>query len=194
MQHTDALHQKPLIHADPSTQDAGRARVTAFTVAGAFVGDDDACSDRLLALMRAKLAPLGYVAKFHDTEKVKCSALLAVHLLRLVASAIPTHWMRAMPPHQTAAAAAYIDTAVADAFAAIVRAHDSPDERAGVAIALSNLPARMGGFGLAAFARSAHACFAAAFIAAWPTCRAVSPDHTSPASTPPTPPPPLSPL
>ena len=53
------------------------------------------------------------VTSLPDTEKVPHAKQLAFYLLTLVASAIPNHWMRCMPPDQTAAAACYADGVVA---------------------------------------------------------------------------------
>ena len=66
----------------------------------------------IMAMIGAPVGSHNYLVLLRDTEKTKNVAELAICLLRLVASSIPTYWMRIMPPEQTAAAAAYVDSAI----------------------------------------------------------------------------------
>ena len=160
---------------DSAKQAAGRLRILCFRVAGLFIGDPATCSEKLCALLTRKLAPLEHVANMCDTEKVSHSSVLAYNLVRLVASAIPTHWMRGMPPDQTKAAAVLADAKISDAMSKILRAADSPDERQALALETCKLPLRIGGLGTASFTHLRTACFCAAFVTAWATCSAVNP-------------------
>ena len=50
--------------SDPARRERLRRRVTVFKVGGTFLGDDDACANALLELMRAKLEkPLSYIVR-----------------------------------------------------------------------------------------------------------------------------------
>ena len=112
--------------ADLVAEAIGRQRVDVFVVAGFFIGDPAACAARLLALMKAKLAPLRYVMTLKDTGRVRNTKDLQIGLLRLVASSIPCHWTRGMPPAQTEEAMSYVDTTISAATGAILMLHDSP--------------------------------------------------------------------
>jgi hypothetical protein len=154
---------------------ARRQPVLAFKVAGIYVGDDDTCSSLLLRTLQTKLSPLGRIASLADCQHVTNTRQLALLLLRMVASASPTYYMRGMPPHQTAAAAAWVDDAVSAAAATALRFADSPPDRRALAHLQLGLPIRVGGYALATFVETRHACYTSSTIACWPTCCAVLP-------------------
>ena len=161
--------------SDPALEARRREPVRAFPVAGVWVGEPAACSAELDRSTRARLRPLGHVARLADTEHVRHALQLAVLLLRLVASAIPCYWMCAMPPEQTADAAAYATAATHDAAAALLRFVDSPAARRQLARASLALPVDLGGLNLTDFTASRFACFLASLTRAWPCCTAVCP-------------------
>ena len=157
-------------------QAAGRARIRCYPVAGVFVGDDEACSATLLAVVQLRLEkPLQHVAAMCDTDRVHHSAQLGTTLVRLVAHAIPGYWLQNMPPAQTAEAATWADAAIATALAELLRFADSPDDRRQLALLAAGLPIAIGGLGTHPLLAQRHPSFAATFCAVWPTCCAICP-------------------
>ena len=140
-----------------------------FKVAGAYVGDDEWCSAKLLALLAKRLANLDLVDRIRDSEKVRNATQLKCSLLRLVASSIPNHWMRIMLPHVTRAAAEMVDARIADSFLALAVATDSPEVRIDLAVLCARVPIKLGGCGIASYvsvAAAAHVASVAASRAA----------------------------
>ena len=162
-------------HADPIKEMAGRQRVTVVKVAGAFLGDPGACSAALLELLTAKMLPLQYVSRLKDTDLVRHAKQIAVYLYRIVATSIPVHWMRIMPPSQTLAAAEFVDAAIASALALTLDFQVSPPSRAALAASNATLATNNGGVGVQSLVRLRLAAFPAAYISAMPTILALSP-------------------
>ena len=173
---TDMPGSPNFVHADPETQLRGRKPVLAFKVAGALVGDDAECSRRLCEEIAARLAPLEYLVSMRDHENVPNARCIALHTARLVAASIPYHWMRCMPPNQTAAAAAHADHVIADAIMRILGAGDSPADRVELATATATMPSEgYGGVDIPRFSAIHASCYAASICACWTTCRRINP-------------------
>ena len=111
-----------------------------------------------------------------DSEYVTNTLQLKLNLLTRVASAILTYWASAMPPEQTAGAAAHSDDAVSRAIAAVAATADSPPERAALALATSKLTAKLGGLRASNHVATAPAAFVATFRYCWTMCRAANAD------------------
>jgi hypothetical protein len=155
------------------TRAAGE-RCLFLKVAGNLIGEPAACSDGLCRIVQRRLAPLSDIMLLEDDDVVANVTQLQTNLLRLNASAIPSYWTQNMPPSVVARAAAFADHTVAAAFAQLFT-RDSPPDRAALALRLARLPLRIGGLGLARHSDACHSAYAAAFIAAWPTCLRVFP-------------------
>jgi hypothetical protein len=67
--------------------------------AGGYYGDDDWCSTKLRQTLEHKIANLDLVDHIRDFGKARNATQLRSHLMRVIASAIPAHWMRMMTPH-----------------------------------------------------------------------------------------------
>jgi hypothetical protein len=145
------------------------ARTPFIKVAGTLVGDPTACAAALTSIISSRLSNLRLILCLRDDLRTTHVAQLQHGLLRLNASAIPTHWMRTMHPAVTAPAAALADRLVAEAFIAISTLYSPPD-RVALSLQTARLPIRDGGLGLASFTTSASAAFVASFIATCPTC------------------------
>ena len=111
------------------------------------MGDDRACLDAAASIVAARLRPLPLIASATDTPAIKNVRQLALTLVRTVGCAIANHWMRTMPPEQSAGAAAVSDGANCSAFETILRTCDSPTDRADLAMQCASLPTAMGGLG-----------------------------------------------
>ena len=157
-------------HRDPAKRAAGRRPLTTITIAGTYLGQPDACSAALLLLLQAKLQPLHYVVGMRDTDRVKNAVQLQLDLIRLCAAQIPNHWSRTTPPPVAAPAFNFCDTVTDDAALAVLRATDSPRERAALALARLSLGSRAGGMGTGKYARKSPFNYTSAFISVWPTC------------------------
>ena len=69
-------------------------------------------------------------------------------LITLVAAQTPQYWMDVQLPTDSAAAAAYADTTVCDAAATVLHFHDSPPDRATLAMQCLRLSANDAGVNL----------------------------------------------
>ena len=136
--------------------------------AGAYYGDDQWCSDMLCKLLSKKLANLDLIDHIVDYGKITNALQLRTYLIRAVASAIPSHWMRLMRPCVTEAAAALCDARVAEAFALYADLATSPAARRQIAELVAGLRSDGGGFGLAAFKEARDACFLSTYTATRP--------------------------
>ena len=147
--------------------------------AGAFYGDDDWCADKLCKTLEKKLSNLNLVDHIADCGSVTNARQLRFYLMRVVASCIPSHWMRCMMPHVTAKAAAAVDERVLQSFVGLADLDCSPPARKAIASLLAGLRVREGGFDLAAFHDTRHACFLAAYTATRPDLARIYPPSAS---------------
>ncbi|KOO35266.1 hypothetical protein Ctob_014610 [Chrysochromulina tobinii] len=95
--------------------------------------------------------------------------------MRVIASAIPAHWMRMMMPHVTAAAATAVDARIEESFASLANLAHSPPERRALSRSVASLRIREGGFELAAFSATRTALFLAAYVKSRPTIARIFP-------------------
>ena len=155
------------------------ARIANIKIAGAFVGESAANSRDLMDLIAARLQPLDRLIAMSDGGAVGNVAQLQVNLTRLVASQIPIHWTRTMLPFETADAADYADTAVELALATIIKAEDSPADRAALALQCARLATRDGGLGSANHTPMRYPRFASSFAHSYQECCRVCPELAS---------------
>jgi len=145
-------------------------------VAGTLIGEPEACSTGLAALITARLLPLRHLVPLRDTAHTTNILQLQLYLIRMCACTILNHWARTMPPGQTAAAAAASDTTIGAALSSILSTASSPRARALLALLVARLPARHGGLGATSYSPALAPRFASSFISAWPTCCRVCPN------------------
>jgi len=143
--------------------------------AGGYYGDDDWCSTKLRQTLEHKIANLDLVDHIRDFGKARNATQLRSHLMRVIASAIPAHWMRMMMPHVTAAAAAAVDARIEESFASLADLAHSPPERRALSRSVASLRIREGGFELAAFSATRTALFLAAYVKSRPTIARIFP-------------------
>ena len=122
-----------------------------------------------------KIANLDLVDQIRDFGKARNATQLRSHLMRVIASAIPAHWMRMMMPHVTAAAAAAVDARIEESFASLADLAHSPPERRALSRSVASLRIREGGFELAAFSATRTALFLAAYVKSRPTIARIFP-------------------
>jgi hypothetical protein len=162
-------------------------------VAGTYVGQPAASSVGLLALLRARLAPLTHLLGARDEGKVTNVAQLQLNLTRLCACAIPNHWMRCSPPDETRAAAAYADATVEHAISSILHCDTGvtpdattaaaptpcdpqPPDRVALALQCARLTARTGGLGSSDYEARGCAQYVSSYLDARPIICSVLPD------------------
>ena len=143
--------------------------------AGGYYGDDDWCSTKLRQTLEHKIANLDLVDHIRDFGKARNATQLRSHLMRVIASAIPAHWMRMMMPHVTAAAAAAVDARIEESFASLADLAHSPPERRALSRSVASLRIREGGLELAAFSATRTALFLAAYVKSRPAIARIFP-------------------
>ena len=142
-----SLRGAPSAPADlPKGYDGGRLRC--IKVLGAYFGELEACSQKLVARVRKQLAPLTRACKLRDTRRDKVAMQVQLEINRFCGNTSLVYFLRTMGVAATAAAAAVHDMLIEDAFHAIVGTAAAAAGERGRAACQARLPVRMGGLGL----------------------------------------------
>ena len=119
--------------ATPTTPEKGyRGGVLdGIKVLGAFVGDDEWCSEQLCKRVRVALEPLKGIVQLEDSAELDTKQQAQQCLLRFCSNATLDYFLRTMPPSVTIDAARLHDGMIEEAFHRIVAsAAGSPSQRA----------------------------------------------------------------
>ena len=90
-------------------------------LAGAYLGEDDACSQALVRRVVTHLKPLRKAIGLHDVGKTTTSLQVQLSILRVCANTQLTYFLRTMPPSVTIDAARKHDEIIEETWHAMLR-------------------------------------------------------------------------
>ena len=142
---------------------------------GTHLGDTAFTSDKLVARVRKRLAPLAEVVKLRDTANIRTALQVQLEINRFCANTQLIYFMRTMPLEATAEAARVHDELVIEAAMSMLNAGAATASERALAAQQLRLPVRLGGLGLTSMASIAGAAVVGTWALCWHQVRALCP-------------------
>ena len=160
------LRGTALAPANPARGYAG-GRLPGFKMLGAFIGEPEWCSARLVERVELALAHLPKVSELRDSPTVTTALQCSLIIARYCANTTLSYFLRCCPPDVTEAAARRHDELVSLFISVLVRADTGTAEERGAALEQARLPVRMGGLGVTPMFAIRPAAWIGSFALCW---------------------------
>ena len=138
---------------------------------GAYLGEDDACSQALVHRVETHLQPLRKAIGLHDVGKMTTSLQVQLSILRFCANTQLTYFLRTMPPSVTIDAARKHDEIIEETWHAMLRTTSASQRERDIAFRQARLPVDMGGMGITSMEEIRDAAWVGSWALTWPMLR-----------------------
>ena len=140
-------------------------------VLGAFIGEDEWCSEQLCKRVRTALEPLKGIVQLEDAPKLETAQQAQQSLLRFCSNMTIVYFLRTMPPSVTIDAARLHDDLIEEAFHKIVASAAGSASQRARAARQARLPVKHGGMGLTAMESIRDAAWVGTWALVWTPLR-----------------------
>jgi hypothetical protein len=159
-------------HAPPQPEKGyAGGQLPCIRVLGAYLGEDDACSQALVHRVETHLQPLRKAIGLHDVGKMTTSLQVQLSILRFCANTQLTYFLRTMPPSVTIDAARKHDEIIEETWHAMLRTTSASQRERGLAFRQARLPVDMGGMGITSMEEIRDAAWVGSWALTWPMLR-----------------------